>query len=143
MRLWLRFAGNIRCMDRSDNMRSLLCAVLAVSLLLSLCACSVSGSVVGVWEQELQTSVLGKEGAVSADSLRRFAFREDGSGLQEHIMLDGSYPDVVREFHYHLKDDLLTIVYEEERMEEFSVKMSKNSLMLENNRGSFELTRAK
>ena len=123
-------------------MKHLLCAVLVISLLIALCACSGSSSIVGIWEQEMQTSILGKEGAVSVDSLRRFTFREDGRGLQEHIMLDGSYPDAVLEFHYHLKDDLLTIVYEEERMEEFSVKMSRNSLILENNRGSFELTRA-
>ena len=123
-------------------MKSLRCGMLAVFLMLTLCACSGGGSIIGVWEQEIQTSILGVEEATAVASLRRFTFREDGSGIQEHIMPDGSYPDAVREFHYHLKDDLLTLVYEEEHMEAFSVKMSKNSLKLENNRGSYDLTRA-
>ena len=123
-------------------MKSLLCGVLVVSLLFALCACSGSNSIVGVWEQEMQISILGREEATSAASLLRFTFREDGSGLQEHIMADGNYPDAVREFHYHVKDGLLTMVYAEDRIEEFSVQLSKDALNLENKRGSYDLTRA-
>lgn len=89
----------------------------------------------------MQTSILGVEDATAVASLRRFTFREDGTGLQEHIMLDGSYPDAVREFHYHAKDDRLILVYESEHQEEFAVKLSRNSLKLENRRGSYDLNR--
>ena len=123
-------------------MKAMLCSVLVVSLLFALCACSGSNSIVGVWEQEIQISILGREEATSAASVLRFTFREDGSGLQEHIMPDGSYPDTVLEFHYHVKDDLLTMVYAEDHMEEFSVELSKDALKLENKRGSYDLTRA-
>ena len=122
-------------------MKSILCLLLMVTLMISLASCSNSNSIVGAWEQEMQTSVLGIEEASTVASLRRFTFREDGSGLQEHIMLDGKYPDAVREFHYHLKDDVLTLVYGEEHMEEFFINMSKKSLKLENRRGSYDLIR--
>ena len=122
-------------------MKSILCLLLALTLLISLAACSGNTSVVGVWEQEMQTSILGVEDATAVVSLCRFTFREDGTGLQEHIMLDGKYPDAVREFHYHAKDDILTLVYEEEHMEEFTVEINKNSLKLENRRGSYDLIR--
>lgn len=118
--------------------------ILLVSFLLMLTACSDKDAILGVWEQNMETSILGEgiDEPVSVVSLRRFTFREDGSGLQEHIMLDGSYPDVVRKFHYHMKEDTLTLVYAEEHMEEFSVKLNKNTLKLENSRGSYDLTRA-
>ena len=124
-------------------MKRVLYFILALTILLSLTGCAGHADITGVWEQEMETNILGEgiEEAVSIASLRRFTFREDGSGIQEHIMLDGSYPDAVREFHYHMKDDALTLVYEEEHMEEFSVKVSKDTLKLENSRGSYNLTR--
>lgn len=118
--------------------------ILLVLLLLTLTACSNKGDILGVWEQSMETSVLGEgvEEATTVASLRRFVFCEDGSGRQEHIMLDGSYPDAIREFHYHLKEDVLTLVYADDHMEDFTVKVSKNTLKLENSRGNYELTRA-
>lgn len=125
-------------------MKRMLCCILVLFLMLSLTACGARSDIVGVWEQEMETTILGEgiEESVSVGSLQRFTFREDGSGLQEHIMMDGSYPDAVREFHYHVKEDTLTLVYAEEHMEEFFVKVNKNSLKLENSRGSYDLTRA-
>ena len=121
-----------------------LCCILVLLLMLALTGCSRESDIIGIWEQEMETTILGEgiDESVSVVSLRRFTFREDGSGLQEHIMLDGSYPDAVRKFHYHMKEDTLTLVYAEEHMEEFSVKLNKNTLILENSRGSYDLTRA-
>lgn len=125
-------------------MKRILGLMFALTVLFSLTACSGQADITGVWEQKMETTILGEgiEEATSIASLHQFTFREDGSGLQAHIMLDGSYPDAVREFHYHLKEDTLTLVFEEDHMEEFSVKLSKNALKLENPRGSYDLTRA-
>lgn len=125
-------------------MKRIFCLIFALTVLFMLTACSGQADITGTWEQKMETTILGEgiEEAVSIASLLRSTFREDGSGLQEHILLDGSYPDAVREFHYHLKEDTLTLVYAEDHMEQFSVKLSKNALKLENPRGSYDLTRA-
>lgn len=125
-------------------MKRLLCCILVLFLMLSLTACGVRPDIVGVWEQEMETTILGEgiEEAVSVGSLRRFTFREDGSGLQEHIMMDGSYPDAVREFTWQLKGDALILDYGGGHTEAFTVELNKTTLKLENNRGSYDLTRA-
>lgn len=125
-------------------MKRRILALISLFFLMTLCSCAANRDISGVWVQKMEITVLGEgiEEPTSIVSLCRFTFREDGSGLQEHIMVDGSYPDAVREFHYHVKEDTLTLVYAEEHMEEFFVKVNKNSLKLENSRGSYDLTRA-
>lgn len=112
-------------------------------ILLSLTACGSKAEITGIWEQEMETSILGEgiEAATSVASLRRFTFREGGTGLQEHILLDETYPDAVREFTWQLEDNRLMLEYEENHTEEFSVIVSKNSLKLENPRGTYDLLR--
>lgn len=117
---------------------------LSMTFLLLLTACGGKVEMTGIWEQEMETAILG-EGIgepTAAASLLRFTFREDGTGLQEHIMLDGRYPDAVREFAWRLDGDTLTLQYAQDRTETFSVAVNKTSLKLENNRGSYDLTKA-
>jgi len=101
-----------------NTTKRLLCLVLMVILLLSVAGCSGSADIVGIWEQEMEISILGIEGTGSAMSVARFTFREDGTGIQEHIVADGSYPNAVREFHWQLEGDTLTLVYAENQTEE-------------------------
>ncbi len=124
-------------------MKRLLYCVLSALLLFSLTGCAGNGNIVGIWEQEMETTILGEgvEAPISVASLLRFTFREDGTGLQEHIMLDGSHPDAVREFTWKLDDDTLTQDYGGGHTEEFAVVLNNTSLKLENRRGNYELTR--
>lgn len=125
-------------------MKRLFCILLTLLFLVSLTACGGTADIIGSWEQETETAILG-EGITeptAAASLLRFTFREDGTGLQEHILLDGSYPDAVREFTWKLDVDALALEYTEGHTEEFSVVLSKTSLKLENPRGSYDLTKA-
>lgn len=126
-------------------MKRLICYVLLAVLLVSLTGCGGKAEITGIWEQEMETAILGEGVAESttAASLLRFTFREDGTGLQEHIMLDGSYPDAVRVFSWKLEKDTLTLEYTEGHAEEFSVALTKTSLKLENSRGNYDLTKAK
>ena len=125
-------------------MKRLFCILLTLLFLVSLTACGGTADIIGSWEQETETAILGEGIAepTAAASLLRFTFREDGTGLQEHILLDGSYPDAVREFTWKLDVDALALEYTEGHTEEFSVVLSKTSLKLENPRGSYDLTKA-
>lgn len=117
--------------------------VLSLTFLLLLTACGGKVEMTGIWEQEMETAILG-EGIgepTAAASLLRFTFREDGTGLQEHIMLDGRYPDAVREFGWKLEGDTLSLEYAEGHTETFSVTLTKTSLKLENPRGNYDLTK--
>ena len=71
-------------------MKRCICCVLLV-MLLTLSACGRKTDILGVWEQNMETTVLGEgvSGVTTIVSLQRFTCREDGSGVQEHIMLDG------------------------------------------------------
>lgn len=124
-------------------MKRFLYCVLSVLLLVSLTGCSDNGNIVGIWEQEMETTILGEgiEEPVSVASIRRFTFREDGTGLMEHIMPEGSHPDAVREFTWKLDGDTLIQDYGGGHTEEFSVVLNQTSLKLENRRGSYDLTR--
>ena len=126
------------------TMKRSLCILLTLAFLLSLTACGGEPEITGIWEQEMEISVLGEgvEEPTAAASLLRFNFREDGTGLQQHIMPDDSYPDAVREFSWSLEGDTLTLEYAEGHAEEFSVVLTKTSLKLENPRGSYDLTKA-
>ena len=125
-------------------MKRSLCIVLTLAFLLSLTACGGKPEITGIWEQEMEISVLGEdvEEPTAAASLLRFTFREDGTGFQEHIILDGSYPDAVREFLWKLEGDTVTLEYTEGHAEEFSAVLTKTSLKLENPRGSYDLTKS-
>ena len=118
--------------------------LISLLFLISLTACSDDQEIIGIWEQEMETAILGEgiEEATSIVSLRRFTFRENGTGIQEHIIADGSYPDAVREFTWKLEEDTLTLEYEENNTDVFAVMMSKTTLKLENPRGSYALTKA-
>ena len=125
-------------------MKRLLCYILTIAFLLSLTACEGKTNITGIWEQEMETAILGKgiEEATSVASLRRFTFREDGTGLQEHIMMDERYPDAVREFTYRLEGDILTLDFGGGQTEDFTAVLTETSLKLENRQGSFDLTKA-
>lgn len=125
-------------------MKRLLCLIPVTIFLFSLTGCDAKSDITGVWEQKMEISVLGKgtEAPASIVSLCRFTFREDGTGKQEQIMTDGSYPDVVREFNWQLEDNTLNLNYGGERTETFKATISKTMLKLENNRGIYDLTKA-
>jgi len=131
-------------MDWKVKMKRLICYLLVVPILLSLCACSGKTGIVGIWEQEMEISILGEgvDSPTSAVSLLRFTFREDGTGTQEHIMMEEAYPSAVREFAWQLEEDTLTLDFEGDHTEQFAVATSQTSLKLENSRGKYDLTRA-
>lgn len=122
-------------------MQRIICCILAAIVLFSLTGCSGNGDIVGIWEQEMEMSILGEgiEEATSIASLCRFAFREDGSGIQEHIMQDGKYPNAVREFTWQLQEDMLTLDFGGGHTETFTLEWNRTSLKLENSRGTYEL----
>ena len=122
-------------------MKRLLCWILTAVLLLLLTACGDASGITGIWEQQMEISILGIEGQASALSVLRFTFREDGTGTQEQIIKDGNHPNARREFTYQQEGDKLTLDYGGGQREEFSVVMDTSTLKLENNRGKFELTR--
>lgn len=143
MILWKKSAVNSRSIDGGIDMKRCLYFALLVTFLISLTACGGKTDIVGTWEQETEIAILGEgiEKATTAASSHRFTFREDGTGIQEHIVADGSYPNAVREFHWQLEGDTLTLVYAENQTEEFTAVLSKTSLKLENRRGGYDLTR--
>ena len=124
-------------------MQRIICCILAAVVLFSLTGCSGNGNIVGIWEQEMEISILGEgiEEATSVASLCRFTFREDGSGIQEHIMQDGKHPDAVREFTWQLQEDMVALDFGGGHTETFSVACNKTSLKLVNSRGLYELTK--
>ena len=89
----------------------------------------------------MEISILGLEGQTSVASILRFTFRDDGTGTQEQIIKDGTHPNASREFTYQLEGDKLTLDFGDGQKEDFSVVMDVSSLNLENNRGTFELTK--
>ena len=88
-------------------------------------------------------SVLGSDAATQANSVARFTFREDGTGIQTQSIVDGSHPDATREFTWILEDKTLTLDFGDGQTQIFSVTMDTDVLGLENPRGSFELKRVK
>ena len=122
-------------------MKRLLCWILTAVLLLLLTACGEESGITGSWEQEMELSILGIEGQTSAASILCFTFRDDGTGIQEQIIMDGGHPNASREFTYQLEGDKLTLDYGDGLSEEFSVVMDASILKLKNNRGTFELTK--
>jgi hypothetical protein len=68
-------------------MQRIICCILAAIVLFSLTGCSGNGDIVGIWEQEMEMSILGEgiEEATSVASLCRFTFREDGSAVQAEL----------------------------------------------------------
>ena len=122
-------------------MKRLLCWILTAVLLLLLTACGETSGIIGSWEQQMEISILGLEGQTSAASILRFTFREDGTGIQEQIIKDGTHPNASREFTYQLEGDKLTLDYGDGLSEEFSVVMDASTLKLKNDRGEFELVR--
>ena len=60
-------------------MKKALLAVLLLFLFFTVAGCS-NGDIIGVWEAEMEISVLGLDKADSAASVLRFTFFEDGTG---------------------------------------------------------------
>ena len=132
----------IPCTDWKKYMKHILHFILTAAVLLSLAACDGGNhNITGIWEQEMQISILGSDSASSAMSVMRFTFRQDGTGLQEQIIADGIYPDAVREFTYTQLEDEITLNFEGKNKVIFHFVIDGNSLMLQNNRGTFQLTR--
>ena len=124
-------------------MRKIVCCTFAIIVVLVLTACSKTMDIVGTWEQEMEMTVLGKEETSLVDSVCVFIFREDHTGVQKHILTDGSHPDAVREFSYHLDGDVLILNYDENSMEEFTVSVTGTFLQLQNRRGVYDLKKTK
>ena len=122
-------------------MKRLLCWILTAALLLLLTACGDASGITGIWEQEMEISILGLDAQTSAASILRFTFRDDSTGIQEQIIKDGSHPNASREFTYRLEGEILTLDYGDGQKEDFSVVMDTSSLKLENTQGTFELTK--
>ena len=120
-------------------MKKLVLLILAAALLLA--GCGKEETLVGIWEQEITVSVLGVEGQTEAESIVRFTFREDGTGTQEQMILDGSHPDAVRDFSWVLEKKTLTLDYGEGQTAVFTAIVEQEVLKLENHRGSYELKR--
>lgn len=112
-------------------------------LLILLTACGKTSEITGIWEQEMEISILGIDGQTSAVSILRFTFREDGTGTQEQIIKDGTHPDTSREFTYLMEENMLTLDFGDGQKTEFSAVMDTSVLKLENSRGKFELTKVK
>lgn len=125
-------------------MKRLVCCALLLSLLF-LAGCSGKTDITGVWEQEMEISILGNNAEVPAAAMStlRFTFREDGTGSQEVKILDGVHPDSVRAFSYTLEGETLILDYGEQQTEEFTVLLKGDSLRLENRRGAYDLTKEK
>lgn len=124
-------------------MKRLLCCFLSAVLLFSLTACGDASGLTGIWEQEMEISILGIDGETTAASILRFTFREDGTGTQKQIIKDGTHPDTSREFTYLLEENTLMLDFGDGQKIEFSAAMDTSVLKLENSRGKFELTKVK
>ena len=122
-------------------MKRVLCWILMAVFLFSLTACGDASGITGIWEQQMEISILGFDAQNSAVSILRFTFWKDGTGTQEQIIKDGNHPNARREFTYQQEGDKLTLDYGGGQREEFSVIMDTSTLKLENNRGTFELTK--
>ena len=119
-------------------MKKAVFAVLLLFLFFTVAGCS-NGDIVGVWEAEMEISVLGLDKADSAASVLRFTFFEDGTGSQEQIIIDGTYPDIIRTFRYELDGSTLTLNYEDLQTEVFSIMFDSTSLQMDSNRINYQL----
>lgn len=122
-------------------MKKVLCIVFALFLSVVAAGCSDTGDIVGVWEQAMEISILGLEKADSTMSVTRFTFLADGTGSQEQIIPDKSYPDAIRAFSYDLDGDMLTLHYGDGQMVTYTVLLNKNSFQLKSNRIDYQLER--
>ena len=121
-------------------MKKIFVLLLAAALVLT--GCGKEETLVGIWEQEITVSVLGAQDWTETEGIVRFTFREDGTGAQEQIILDGIHPDAVRDFTWKLEETGLTLFYPKGQTDTFDVTLKDGTLQLKHNRGSFDLTRA-
>ena len=123
-------------------MKKRLIALTAALLLLA--GCGAKDSIEGVWERETTVNFLGigVEEPTQQTTTQRFEFREDGTGEIITKFHDDhpAPPDI--HFHYTLEDDIVTIVRDDGGGDMvFAVTFHDDSLNMENQRGSFDLTR--
>ena len=125
-------------------MKRLICTILALFLLL-LAGCSSQEKITGVWEQEMEMSVLGLgvEEPATVLATARFTFREDGTGSLEMIITDDTHTNSAREFSYHLAEDTLTLDCGEDQIWLYTVALEGDSLTLSSDRGQYDLARVK
>ena len=101
-------------------------------------------SLEGVWEHETTVNVLGIgiEEPTQQTTTQRFEFREDGTGeIITRFHDDHPAPPDIH-FHYTLEDNIVTIVRDDGGGEMvFAVTYHDDSLNMENQRGTFDLTR--
>lgn len=143
--MFLRFAENTRYMNKGlPMMKRWLLLCLTVFCLWLLTGCSEPDGIVGIWEEEIQVSILGSEQQGEAAAVTRFIFREDGTGSWGTELLDGRHTEAVREFYYRQEEDKLILSYASDTADtEFAMTLSENTLRLESKRGSFSLKRIK
>ena len=116
---------------------------LAAALLL-LVGCDTKDSIEGVWEHVTTVNFfgIGVEEPTQQTTTQRFEFREDGTGeIITRFHDDHPAPPDIH-FHYTLEDDIVTIIRDDGGGDMvFAVTYHDDSLSMENQRGSFELTR--
>ena len=117
--------------------------ILCLVALLLLAGCSGKMDITGVWEQEMEISILGTEKPETVSSVVRFAFREDGTGTMEQLIPDGNHPDARTEFSYELKENTLTVNMGNNRISVFEMEFREGILVLQNSRMQYHLTKVK
>ena len=117
--------------------------ILCLVALLLLAGCSGKPDITGVWEQEMEISILGTEKPETVSSVVRFTFREDGTGTMEQLIPDGSHPDVQTEFSYGLEENALTVDMGNNRISVFEMEFREGILVLQNSRIQYHLTKVK
>lgn len=118
--------------------------VLALCLMLSLCACSGSSKLedsqlVGQWIAEAKVPVLGGEsGGETENCTVKLTLNRNGEGSWE---TDFNGPVSTQSFHYSVKGDELTLRYNDGE-EVYTAEISRNVLTLTGERQTVKFTRS-
>ena len=124
-------------------MKRLIAFVFVSIYVLAMAGCTQNranrGTILGSWEAEIEVSLLGvsvadDNGPQSVAAIYSFNFFEDGTG-ERCIIIDEKYtehlPNANEHFTYILDGDELTLTYENENSEKFTVSFSDEKLILD------------
>ena len=106
--------------------------LLLVSVLLFglVAGCGAQSKLVGTWEAETETSILGVSIEIPfvSDSVISFSFEKDGTGAMTTQMGSTS---TSREYTYAVEEDKLTLTYDSGSVEEYTFAVEKDVLKLD------------